>query len=264
MAVAHSVANLAGIRFRWWAFALLSLSALVPPALAQADPVGQAGVTAIDILLEPDATMLRHAEANNTRLLKAYPKGFALDASHRPHITLIQRFVRTADLDKVYSAAGRVLADSKVGGFKLEAFKYYYAPTGALGVAGIVARPTPEIIKLQADIIAAVKAFTVETGPISAFTAPHDDPATDAAIVQYVAAFVPKMTGEHFSPHVSTGVASREYLDKMLAEPFEPFTFSPAGAAVYQLGPFGTAAKKLTEWNLDGVMKKLQEGQGSK
>jgi hypothetical protein len=36
----------------------------------------------------------------------------------------------------------------------------------------------------------------------------------------------------------------------MLAEPFEPFIFSPAGAAVYQLGQFGTAAKKLKEWDL--------------
>ena len=31
---------------------------------------------------------------------------------------------------------------------------------------------------------------------------------------------------------------------------FETFTFSPAGAAVYQLGPYGTAAKKLKEWDL--------------
>ena len=59
--------------------------------------------------------------------------------------------------------------------------------------------------------------FTVETGPISAFTAPHDDPATDAAIIQYVSTFVPKMSGEHFNPHVSTGVAPNNYLDKMLA-----------------------------------------------
>jgi hypothetical protein len=36
----------------------------------------------------------------------------------------------------------------------------------------------------------------------------------------------------------------------MLAEPFENFTFLPAGAAVYLLGPFGTAAKKLKEWDL--------------
>jgi hypothetical protein len=133
---------------------------------------------------------------------------------------------------------------------KLEAFKYYYAPAGADGVAGICAKPTPEILKLQADIIAAVKPFSVATGPIGAFTAPHDDSATDAAIIDYVSTFVPKMSGENFNPHVSTGVAPKEYLDQMLAEPFEPFTFSPAGAAVYQLGPFGTAAKKLKEWDL--------------
>ena len=63
--------------------------------------------------------------------------------------------------------------------------------------------------------------------------------------------------GEHFNPHVSTGTAPTGYLDKMVAEPFETFTFSPAGAAVYQLGPFGTAAKKLKEWDLgpDGNLR---------
>jgi hypothetical protein len=54
----------------------------------------QTSVAAIDILLEPEATMLEHAEANNARLLKVYPKGFALDATHRPHITMLQCFVR--------------------------------------------------------------------------------------------------------------------------------------------------------------------------
>jgi hypothetical protein len=69
-------------------------------------------------------------------------------------------------------------------------------------------------------------------------------------MIAYVAAYVSKYAGEHFNPHVSTGAAPKEYLDKMLAEPFETFTFSPAGAAVYQLGPFGTAARKLKEWDL--------------
>ena len=101
-------------------------------------------ITAIDVLLEPDATMLQHATANNARLLAVYPKGFALDATHRPHITLIQRFVRTADLDQIYAAVAKVLAAADVNAMKLEAFKYYYTPAGALGVAGICARPTPE------------------------------------------------------------------------------------------------------------------------
>jgi hypothetical protein len=133
---------------------------------------------------------------------------------------------------------------------KLEAFKYYYAPGKNVGVAGIVAKPTPELLKLQQEVIAAVAPFTVETGTMAAFVSAHDDPALDAMLIEYVSTFVPKYAGDHFNPHVSTGVASREYLDNMLTEPFEPFTFSPAGAALYQLGPFGTAAKKLKEWEL--------------
>lgn len=208
-------------------------------------------VTAIDILLEPDATMLKHAAANNERLRKVYPKGFTFDAAHAPHITLLQCFVRTADLDKLYAAEEKVLAAANVNAMKLEAFKYYWAPADATtGVAGICAKPSAEILKLQADIVAAAKPFMQETATIAAFTAPHEDPATDAGIIEYVSTFVPKRTGEHFNPHVSTGVAEKGYLDKMLKEPFKSFTFSPAGVAVYQLGPYGTAAKKLKQWDL--------------
>ena len=213
-------------------------------------PAAQSEVTAIDILLEPDATMLQKCSANNARLLGVFPKGFSLDAMHTPHITLIQRFVRTADLDQVYAAAAQVLAAANVKAMKLEAFKYYYAPGGAVGVAGICAKPTPEIVKLQADLITAEAPFTVETGPIGAFTAPHDNSATDGMLISYVATFVPKMSGENYNPHVSTGVAPVAYLDQMLAEPFETFTFSSAGAAVYQLGPFGSAAKLLKQFDL--------------
>jgi len=208
----------------------------------------QTTVTAIDIMLEPDATMLKHAEAANARLLNVFPKGFSLDATHRPHVTMVQRFVRTADLDKVYAAAGKVFAGANVTGLKLESFKYYYIPDKDIGLSGIVVKPTPELLKLQQDVIAAVAPFTEATGTSAAFVTTPDDPVINPLLIEYVAAFVPKASGEHFNPHVTTGVASREYLDKMLAEPFEPFTFSPAGAAVYQLGQFGTAAKKLKEW----------------
>jgi hypothetical protein len=202
-------------------------------------------VTAIDILLEPDAAMLQFAANNNARLLEVYPKGFSLDAKHTPHITLAQRFVRTKDLDKVYVAANNVLAKANVKAIRLEAFKYYYVPSGNIGLAGIVAKPTPESLALQAGIISAIAPFAVETGDSSAFVTTPDDPVIDPVLINYVTTFVPKQSGEHFSPHVSTGVAEKEYLDKMLAEPFEPFTFSFSGAAVYQLGQFGTAAKKL-------------------
>jgi len=208
-----------------------------------------AEITAIDILLRPDATMLEHAAAGNQRLLSVFPKGFALDAEHNPHITLLQCFVRTKDLDDVYAAEGTVFAAAGVHAMKLKAFKYYYAAAGGgTGVAGICAEPTPEILGLQADVIAAAKPFMQGTSTIGAFTAPHNNPAIDAAIIDYVSTFVPKMSGANFNPHVSIGVAPTDYLDKMVAEPFASFTFSPAAAAVFQLGPYGTAARKLQEW----------------
>jgi hypothetical protein len=194
--------------------------------------------------------MVKRAEANNARLLKLFPKGFALDAAHTPHITLIQRFVRTADLDKVYAALNRVLAGVDIKAMKLDAFKYYYIPNKDIGAAGIVAKPTPDLLKLQADLIAAVTPYTVETGDSAAFVTTSDDPLIDPALIEYVSAYVPKASGDHFNPHVTTGVALRGDLDQMLAEPFDEFTFSPAGAAVYQLGQFGTAAKKLKELGL--------------
>jgi len=217
---------------------------------SQVFPFESSPVTAIDILLEPDATMLRHAEAVNASHLKIFPQGFALDATHRPHVTMIQSFVRTADLDKVYQAAGKVFAEANVAAMKLEAFKYYYIPTRELGLSGIVAKPTPELLKLQAALIAAIAPFAVPSGNSGAFVTTPDDRVIDPLLIDYVSTFVAKSSGEHFNPHVSTGIAPKAYLDKLLAEPFEPFTFSPAGAAVYQLGQFGTAAKKLKEFVL--------------
>jgi hypothetical protein len=68
--------------------ALAALPALqglhgVAGAQAQAETMQQNPITAIDIALEPDSTMVQHAKAANARLLRHFPKGFALDATHR-------------------------------------------------------------------------------------------------------------------------------------------------------------------------------------
>jgi hypothetical protein len=207
-------------------------------------------ITAIDILLEPDATMIDHAEAVNARLRAVFPEGYALDAAHRPHISMYQCFVPTANLDQVFAAANKVLAAGNVTALKLEAFKYYYLPSKTIGLSGIVVKPTPELLKLQADLIAAVKPLTAKTGTTAAFFTTPEHPDIQPELIPYVEVFATEHAGAHFEPHVSTGVATREYLDKMLAEPFENFTFSPAGAAVYQLGDYGTAAKKLKQFDL--------------
>jgi len=210
----------------------------------------QSPITAIDIALEPDNTMLEHAQAVNDRLRSIFPKGFALDATHHPHISMLQRYVRTGDLDKVYTAVDSVLSKEHPAGWKLKAYKYYYIPWKDIGLAGIVAEPTADLLNLQQKLIDAVAPFETKTGTAAAFVTTPEDPEINQPTIDYVATFVPKATGKHFNPHVTVGIASQDYLKKMLAEPFDAFTFSPAGASVYQLGNFGTARKMLKAWEL--------------
>jgi 2'-5' RNA ligase len=209
-------------------------------AVAQQNPV-----TAIDIALEPDATMLQHARDANARLLKSFPKGFSLDDTHHPHVTMLQQFVRTADLDKVFAAANAVLAKEKPTSWTLKAFKYYYIPSPPVGLAGIVVEPTEDLHRLQDELINAVKPYTVKTGTPAAFFSEDGGRDIQKSLIEYVSHFVTIAAGKRFNPHVTIGVGTETYLNKMLAEPFDSFTFSATGASVYQLGTFGTARKEL-------------------
>jgi hypothetical protein len=58
-----------------------------------------------------------------------------------------------------------------------------------------------------------------------------------------------KKTPGNRNPDATIGIASKDYLKKMLAESFDVFTFSPVGVSVYQLGNFRTARKQLKAWD---------------
>lgn len=206
--------------------------------------------TAIDVLLEPDASMLRHAHAANARLLKDFPKGYSLDADHQPHISCLQRYVRTDALENIYAAVSNVLVAQQPATWTLTAYKYYYIPWKGLGLAGIVIHPTDALLEYQQELIEAVAPFTVPMGTAGAYVTTPEDPDIVEPLIEYVAGFVPKQTGKSFSPHVTIGLAPEDYLKAMLAEPFTDFSFSPAGVSVYQLGNYGVAAKKLKGWSL--------------
>lgn len=225
--------------------AAVGLGFALTPAFIKGALAQQNSVTAVDIALEPDQTMIHHAMADNARLLKSFPKGFALDATHHPHVTMLQQFVRTDDLDKVFAAADAVFVKEKPTAWTLKAFKYYYIPSPPLGLAGIVVKPTEDLHRLQDELITAVRPYTVKIGTPAAFFSEEDGRDIQKDLIEYVANFTTIAAGKRFNPHVTIGVGTEKYLKKMLAEPFPAFTFSPAAASVYQLGTFGTARKEL-------------------
>ena len=226
-------------------FTAMGLGLALALGSAQGAIAQQTPLTAIDIALEPDATMLQHAKDANARLLKSFPRGFTLDQTHHPHVTMLQQFVRTADLDKVFAAANAVLAKEKPASWTLKAFKYYYIPSPPVGLAGIVVEPTEDLHRLQDELIKAVEPYTEKTGTPAAFFSEDGGRDIQKSLIEYVSHFVTIAAGKRFNPHVTIGVGTETYLNKMLAEPFDSFTFSAAGASVYQLGTFGTARKEL-------------------
>lgn len=215
-----------------------------------AAPAEQNDVTAIDTLLDPDDTMVQHAKAANARILKSYPKGFELGGEHAPHITLLQRYVKTSELDHLYEAVAKVFAKENPKSWKLKAVKYVYIPDKPLGLNLMVIEPSEDLLRLQKELIDAEAPFEVPAGTASAFVTTPKDPDILAAVIDYVRVFVPDHSGDHYVPHVTVGLGTMEYLDKMNAEPFDSFTFSVAGASTYHLGNYGTAMKKLHSYKL--------------
>ncbi|MET0684626.1 MAG: hypothetical protein ABW060_04880 [Solirubrobacteraceae bacterium] len=205
-------------------------------------------LTAIDILIDPDDAMIARAKAVNATMLGSIPSGFALDEHHRPHITTLQRYVRTAELDDVFGAVRGVLASVDVGSLELTAVAVRHmvsAATPGVGLAGIVVQPAPAVLDFQAKLIDAVRPFTGSGGTADAYVRTDAEPDINQDTLEYIEHYVPDHSGEKFLGHVTVGLAKLDDLAAIEAEPFEPLTFSPAGISVYQLGNNGTAAKHL-------------------
>jgi hypothetical protein len=229
---------------------LLSLPfATTHHATFASEPAGDS-LTAVDVLLLPDSVMVDRAKSVNTLLRKNYPQGFALDDTHHPHITLLQCYVRTGELDKAYEAVGKVLDRLRPAGWQLEATGYYYLNFNGLGLAGIVIQPTADLVRLQEEIIAAVAPYTKQEGTAAAYVTSPQHPEINAPTLQYVNTFIPQRIGKNYNPHVTVGVGHLDYVHELQATPFDKFKFKVAGAAVYHLGDDGTAQKQLSKWKV--------------
>jgi hypothetical protein len=208
---------------------------------------------AIDILIDPDQSMIDRAKAANARMRRSVPDGFALDEHHQPHITTLQRYVRVADLDRVFDAVDEVVKAVDVGDLTLTAVAIKHLPVAALpgtGLAGIVIRPGPGVLDYQARLIEAIAPFCESGGTADAYARTDAEPDINQDTIDYIERYVPDHSGEHFLAHVTVGLATLDDLKGIEAEPFERLTFSPAGVSVYQLGNNGTAARHLRSWTI--------------
>lgn len=225
---------------------VLRSSALAVVFLLLATPLrSEERLIAIDVLVQPDAKMLEEASRWNARMRGQSPEGFQLDEEHAPHITLVQRFIAESDLDAVLTAVNRVKSTFDIAKIAMTATGLYHIPSGKIGLAGIVVELTEELRALQREVIDAVNPFARNVGDVSAFVPDASGAAFDPQLFKYVETFVPNQTGDKFNPHVTIGIAPLAWLEETEKQPFHTFAFGAKGIAVYQLGNFGTASKRL-------------------
>jgi 2'-5' RNA ligase len=201
-------------------------------------------VIAINVLMDPDPATVGKARAVNARLRESFPHGFALDENHAPHLTILQRFVRTADVEAVAKAVAAVLRDGPSVRWESRAVGYYALVQGNLGLVGIVVEPTEDLRRVQQRVIDVVAPFAVE-GSGEAFAPNPDGAPIGQATVDYVNHFVGPRTGPNYNPHLTVGIGLRDFVDALKAEPFEAFPVRAVSVSLYQLGDYGVAARKL-------------------
>jgi hypothetical protein len=206
-------------------------------------------LTAIDILVDPDQATIEHARAWNTRMRQSVPDGFALDATRQPHVTTLQRYVRTADLETVYDAVEKTLQATDIDALTYHGVAIRHADWGVPGqaLAAIVVQPSPQVLDFQAALLAAITPYTESSRAAEAFVREPGEEITPSTF-DWVEDYVPGQIGDRYIPHITVGFATLEDLETIEAEPFDAFEIQPANLAVYQLGNNGTARKLLKTW----------------
>jgi hypothetical protein len=209
-------------------------------------------LTAVDILIEPDDASIERAREVNRRMPLSIPAGLTLDDTHLPHITMLQRYLITADVDAAYTAIEKTLTatDTAALSYHVPGITYseHWGPPGqAAAVLGV--QPNQQVLDLQAALVDAVAPFTGSGGTDAAFVTDPGEQISQTT-KDWVETYVPDQTGANYTAHLTVGLDTVEHLKSMQAEPFDAFDVHPVSLAVYQLGNNGTARTLLTAWPL--------------
>jgi hypothetical protein len=211
-------------------------------------------LTAIDVLIDPDSHAIERAKEVNSKLLESMPEGWKLDDTHQPHITTLQRYVRTAALDQVFDAVAGVIEATDMAALVYEATNITHADWGFPGYGPTVlqVKVSPPVLAFQASLVAALEPFVERGGTADAFVADPGE-VISHTIIDWVEAYVPNQIGDgSYFPHLTAGVDTFDHLKIIEAEPFDAFPVHASSVAVYHLGNNGTARKLLKAWPVKG------------
>jgi 2'-5' RNA ligase len=188
---------------------------------------------ALDVAILPPPNVRSRAVRLSAALPADQSQGLRLDADRLPHITLTQQFVRTEELDAIFTRLDEALRGQPpmtlqvIGGGK-----------GASSVWMAVERATA-ISLLHARLMDALHSFEQPGGGAAAFV---EGDAREGDVA-WVTGYRQTSSFVAYTPHITLGHA---------AEPprLDPFTFEATTVAACHLGRFCTCRQILRSWEL--------------
>jgi hypothetical protein len=209
-------------------------------------------LVAIDILVDPDAAAISRAHEINQKLLASTPEGFALDQTHQPHITTVQRFVRASELQSVYDAVGATIlaTDFPALAYEVQGIAHSddWGPPG-MALAGFIIQANRAVLDFQAALLNAVDPYVVSPGNGSAFVTDPGE-TISAKTIEWVERFVPDQVGPNYTAHITLGLDTEGHLKIMESDAFASFAVHPSSVSIYHLGNNGTARSCLQTWSV--------------
>lgn len=208
-------------------------------------------LTAVDVLVLPDEESAQRLHALNRRLRAGHPEGYALDRTHAAHVSLLHRYVHSAEIEPVLEACGRVLTGWGPGVPAFEATGVYDIDWSGQPLVSVRLEGEPRVLDLQAALVEALAPYSGSGGTAVAFVTDPEQPDISPATMEYVERFVPDQVGHgRYVPHVTVGFGAPEEVARLEEEPFDRYPVRGVAIGCYQLGEGGTARRELRRWPL--------------
>ena len=195
---------------------------------------------ALDVALRlPSSVEKAVRQLNDT--LNAPPTGFRFDATHLPHITLVQQFSPVDEVDAVAEAIRSIVSVHPP-------LRLATATLTRGGTAtALTLTPTPSLNALHRRLMNQLAAFDIGAGDERAFTdadadAQKAEPAR-AHDVAWVTRFRTEAAYDAFDPHITLGVG-------VIDAAAPSITFEASTVALCALGRFCTCRQVLKSWEL--------------
>jgi hypothetical protein len=189
---------------------------------------------AVDLALVPPEWVQQRARAINAHLLDHSAGGFRFDATHVPHISLVQQFVHTGKLPALIDAFNPILQATAPLAIRV---------SGIVGSASTVSfslERTP-LVSLHERLMDAALPLEEAAGTAQAFFS--DGEAPRVKDLEWVAAYRAQAAYSAFAPHITLGIGATP-------APGEPFDFIAGRAGLFHLGRFCTCRRLLHVWAL--------------